>query len=203
MATLHIKTVIEGEVFTHRVLWYACQRQLCVARSDPKDSRYFYLTAMLMAYMVFEAYINYLGTKLSPDLWEDERNNFRAQPYNGTSGKLLKLCELFDVPFPNKGVRPYQSIALLKQLRDMVVHGKPDEFKKTVKHSAEENPCIIEYKLGEYVSKEKAEQAIADTKQLIDNLNTLFLSVAGSELINESALDGTQGLSIGHMSTEP
>jgi hypothetical protein len=194
-----IETNVEGEVFTHRILWSTCQRQLRVARNDPNGSWYFYLTAMLMAFMTFEAYINYLGTKLAPDIWKDERNNFRSPPYKGTSGKLLKLCELYNVAFPTKGGRPYQSVVRLNNLRDIIAHGKPDEFEITIRHPVDKNPALIKYNLDEFVSDKKAEQAIADTKELIDKLNGDFLSVVGPDVINSVALDGVLAFSSGNM----
>lgn len=195
-----VETTVWGEVFTHRVLWSTCQRQLAVARAEPKGSWYFYLTAMIMGFMTFESYVNFLGTKLEPVLWGDERNNFRSGKYAGTAGKLLKLCEMHEVPFPPKGQRPYQSLMKLKSLRDIVAHGKPDEFELTVTHQVGTNPALIKYTLDDYVSSEYAETTIADVREQIESLHAEFVSKAGSDLIFSNPLDGILATSSGNMS---
>lgn len=194
-----VETTVEGEVFTHRVLWSACQRQLHVARSEPKGSWYFHLTAMLMGFMTYEAYVNFLGSKLQPELWKEERTTFRTAPYKGTSGKLRKLCELHDVPFPDKGRRPFQSVTTLNALRDLVAHGKPDEFELTVRHAEGSNPALINCSLDDFVSERKAEQNLADLKEMIESLHAAFVAKEGIDLLLPLALDGTLAMSIGHM----
>lgn len=198
MTAKFIVTTVQGEVLTHRVLWVACQRQLKVAKTEENGSWYFFMAAMLMAFMCFEAYINYLGAKLAPELWQNERDTFRKAPYKGTSGKLLKLCELFEVPFPNKGSRPYQSIRILNQLRDLLAHGKLEEFEFTVKHSPDKNPAVIKFNLDDYISAEKAEICIGDVKQLAESLNSAFLDKIGYDLIHSTAFDGILGYSSGN-----
>jgi hypothetical protein len=194
-----VETTVQGEVFTHRVIWSACQRLLHVAGSEPKGNWYFYLTAMLMGYMTFEAYVNFLGTKLEPDLWNNERTMFRDPPYKGTNGKLLKLCELHEVPFPDKGRRPFQSIKRLNDLRNIVAHGKPEEFELSVCHPEGSNPALIKYSLDDYVSDAKAEQALSDLKELIESLHASFANRVGFDLLLPSPLDGTLAMSFGHM----
>lgn len=171
-----------------------------VARSDQKGSWYFYLTAMLMGFMTFEAYINFLGTKLEPELWKDERSTFKERPYKGTNGKLLKLCEMHGVPFPEKGRRPFQTVCRLNELRDIVAHGKPDEFEFTVRHPAAKNPTTIKYSLDDYVSARKAERAISDLQTVVESLHEKFVARIGADLLLPRALDGALASSIGHMS---
>lgn len=201
MPTKIVVSTVEGEVLTHGLLWVACQRQLQAAQSCANGSWYFYMTAMLLALMSFEAYVNYLGVKLAPELWDDEKNNFRTPPYKGTGGKLLKLCELHELPFPNKGTRPYQSIRRLNELRDLLAHGKPEEFEFTVKHRAEDNPATIRYELDDYISEEKAVRSIGDVKRLAESLNSAFLAKVGYDLILSSAFSGAIAMSTG--SQEP
>ncbi len=52
---------------------------------------YFDLSAMLMAYLTYEAYLNFLGTRVTPSDWENEREFFRKAPYKGTEGKLKRM----------------------------------------------------------------------------------------------------------------
>jgi hypothetical protein len=192
-----VKTSADGETHTHRVLWSACQRQLEHANKVKKGSWYFYLPAMLMAYFVFEAYINYLGERLAPKLWEDERNHFRKPPYVGTSGKFLKLCEIHNVTFPEKGERPYQSIKTLKNLRDIIAHGKPEKYDLTVQHPDDKNPTIIKSKLNEIITAKNAERTIGDLEVLIDSINEEFYRSVGPGIISEYPLKGPLAMAIG------
>lgn len=196
------ETTVQGEVFTHRILWSACQRQMHVARGAESGSWYFYLTAMLMGFMTFEAYINFLVSKVEPELWKGERNVFRTAPYKGTFGKLLKLCELHDVPYPDKGRRPYQTVARLNDLRDIVAHGKPETFTFSVRHRKEENPATIMYSLDDYVSDKEAERAVTDVKELIESIHATFVTKVGVDLLLSLPLDGTLAMSTGHMGSE-
>jgi hypothetical protein len=197
-----VETRVQGEVYTHRILWSACLRQMHLAMSETKGNWYFQMTAMLLAYMTFEAFVNYVGTKLQPDLWENERREFSRSPYGGTTGKLRKLCELHSLPFP-PDAEAFETVERLRELRNMLAHAKPEEFELTVEHDPAENPCLIKYKLDDYISQAQAELAIAHTKRLIDAANLGFHRDTDSELINEHALEGTLGYSIGHTSLEP
>ena len=154
---------------------------------------------MLMGFMTYEAYVNFLGVKLQPELWENERTTFRTAPYKGTNGKLLKLCELHNIPFPDKDRRPFQSVTTLNSLRDLVAHGKPEEFELKVRHAQGSNPALIKSSLDNFVSGEKAERAIADLKELIESLHAAFVAEEGIDLLLPLALDGSLAMSIGHM----
>ena len=191
-----LETVVSGEVFTHRVLWTGCQCQLRVAREESTSSWYFYLTAMLMGYMTFEAYINFLGSRLQPELWKGERTEFRAPPYNGARGKLLKLCELHSVPYPDKGRRPFQSIIKLNALRDLVAHGKPEIFEVVARHVEGTYSAMVKSTLEQFVSGKKAEETIGDLKTLIESLHAAFTANEGTDLLLPLPLDGTLAMSI-------
>ena len=63
----------------HRLLWECCLRQSEVAeiaRKDKSGPLYFELSAMLMAYFTYEAYLNFLGERVAPEAWKDERTYF-------------------------------------------------------------------------------------------------------------------------------
>lgn len=71
------QTNINGELFTHKILWACCEQQFKAAdeaNSKKEGTIYHELSAMLFAYLSYEAYINFLGEKVAPDAWEDERN---------------------------------------------------------------------------------------------------------------------------------
>lgn len=65
-------TKTEGENITHRVLWQCCLRQLEIARKTERGRKYFDLTAMLMAYFAYEAYLNFVGSRVAPADWANK-----------------------------------------------------------------------------------------------------------------------------------
>jgi hypothetical protein len=77
------------------------------AAADVKEEGSFFhnLVALVFASHVVEAYLNYVGERLAPDIWKDERNYFRKEPYRGWEGKLRKVFELAGLPW-NAADRP-------------------------------------------------------------------------------------------------
>jgi hypothetical protein len=113
-----VQTKIAGEQFTHKELWRCCQLQLASARRRKKGQRYFHMSAMLMAYFAYEAYLNAAGSRIAPKDWANERAFFNSKNYKGIDGKLKRICEACGIPRILKGKRPFQSIRHLKGLRN-------------------------------------------------------------------------------------
>lgn len=166
------QSLVSGESFTYELLWSCCTRQMAVARSGEQGSHYFYLTAMTMAYFTFEAYVNHALRCVAPEIFENEKTHFSKGEYSGTPGKLKKLCELGGFDLPDTSRRPYQSIRLLQNLRDVVVHGKTHTFESRVKHLICENPSVVESKFDKFVSAKQATICLDDTQAFIRWLNS-------------------------------
>lgn len=124
MVTLNI-TSGQYVSFAHRLLWESSQRHLSIAAERPEDSWMLHLSAGLLAAAAFEAYLNYLGEEILPEIWRDERHFFSAPPYRGTSGKLQRIAEELDWPLPAKYRKPLSSVIELQSLRDKMVHARP------------------------------------------------------------------------------
>src|SRR5688572_20133205 len=95
-----VQTTVEGERFIHKELWRVVERQLDHAKRIPSGAFYDHLVAMTFAFHTLEAYLNYVGEKLAPDIWKDERNYFRKEPFRGFDGKVRKVLELVGVAEP-------------------------------------------------------------------------------------------------------
>jgi hypothetical protein len=54
------KTRVEGEVFSHRVLWVTAKRMRDQAEAQPRGALYFDMATMLLARLTVEAYCNFL-----------------------------------------------------------------------------------------------------------------------------------------------
>ncbi len=169
-----VETQIRGETFTHKILWECCLRQIETARRRTRGTKYFHITAMLMAYLTYEAYITFLGDRFAPEIWKDEREFFSKPPYSGIEGKLKKIGECCPISGINKGRRPYQTIKNLKILRDFLSHCKPDKYELTTIHSRDNEPPLFgEYgKIDKLVSKKQAGIAIKDVEEFIVLLHT-------------------------------
>jgi hypothetical protein len=80
------ETTINGELYTHKLLWKCCIQQVEAADEALKNSDssfYFELSAMLLAYLTFESYVNFLGDRLAPEIWKSEKDFFNKPPYKG------------------------------------------------------------------------------------------------------------------------
>jgi hypothetical protein len=111
---------IEEEIYTHEYLWRSSTALMELARSD-KGGYKFLLPSLLMSFLAYEAFLNFLGHVLAPELWAEEKKNFQGKGLEGKLGKIVEKLPTF--PW-HKGSNPYQSVKRLEKFRDMVAHGK-------------------------------------------------------------------------------
>ena len=105
----------------HCDLWRCCEQQDIQAAQTKKGAFYFHMAEMLFAYLAYEAYLNFVGSFLFPNEWKQERRFLRID-------EKLKLIEEkigFQI---DKNTDPYRTVANLKELRDFISHGKPDNY---------------------------------------------------------------------------
>lgn len=166
-----IRTQIEGERFLHRELWRVVERQLEHAASNPQGAFYDDLVAMVFALHTLEAYLNFSGERLAPDIWKDERNYFRNEPYRGFQGKLKKVMELAGMPISDTTGRPNSTIELLKRLRDLIAHAKPEKINQIIEHPVDEEPDFHTTTLGMLITNDNVIIAKEDIEQFIELLH--------------------------------
>jgi len=188
-----LRTDIEGEVFVHRQLWRVVLRQVDRAAATPKGAFLDDLVTMVFAFHTLEAYLNFVGERLDPHLWKNERDFFRREPYRGFEGKVRKVLELTDLPEPSRSSRPYGTVWLLKELRDLIVHAKPEKFSRTVYHGglAEEEPNLTHLPFGGLVTAENARIAVHDVEAFIEGIH----SAAAATLVPADVWFGDKALS--------
>ena len=80
---------------------------------------------MLMAYFAIEAYANFLLDVMDPALFAAEKEKFGG----GLEGKIEWAYGLAGLKL-DKGKRPYQTLSALTELRQRVVHAKPNRYEK-------------------------------------------------------------------------
>jgi hypothetical protein len=134
-----LQTTFNGEELTHRVLWRVVLEQAEETDKRLKQERnekwiYPSIVSRVFAYNTVEAYLNYVGERIAPEIWVDEWNYFRNEPYRGAFGKLRKIMDLVGLPW-TPADRPLKTVLELKEIRDLIAHGKPEKLQGTVIHA--------------------------------------------------------------------
>lgn len=114
------KIHIEEEIYTHEYLWRSATKLLKDAEVD-EGSYYYLLPSLLMSFMAFEAFVNFCGFVLLPELWKEEKKNFKGK---GIDGKLKTIVSKLPSFSWRKDQSPYRDIKNLESFRDFVAHGK-------------------------------------------------------------------------------
>lgn len=112
---------IEEAVYTHEYLWRSSTSLLNNVEDSEADYQQL-IPSLLLAFLAYEAFINFLGHVLSPELWKEEKKNFKGKGLEGKVGAIVKC--LPNTFIWKKGEQPYQTIKALEEFRDMVSHGK-------------------------------------------------------------------------------
>ena len=148
-------------------------RQLEHSKKNRTGALYDDLVAMVFALHAFEAYLNYVGEHLAPDIWEDEQNYFKKQPYRGFAGKVKKVLALVGLPEPDRGARPYSTVWMLKDFRDLVADGKVERHAAVVEHSGDDEPLWHPTPWDKLITSENAQRAHDDIKLFAQQLHDL------------------------------
>ena len=179
------------ETYNHRILWGAADRNLRLARSSNEDAKFFSLGAMFLFFAAFEGYLNWLGTRVAPEVWEEERQFFSRTPYQGTLGKYRLLAKLLRLPDPDSSQGPFRTAKDLLKLRNMVAHPKPEAGERSVKFKEGYFPPHYQSELEKKVSPDAANRARDHLKELAEALHC-EAKQAYSGKIHESNAFGPQ-----------
>jgi hypothetical protein len=192
---MHAVSEIEGETFPHKVLWQCAKVQYEQAQQKREGSFYFYICAILMAYLTYEAYINFIGDRLDPATWKDEKTFFNRPDYFGIEGKLKLIrerCDNFEV---NKGKRPYQTIKKLSQFRTDIVHAKTIKYADRKEHRADYVPDWWPESPFPYVKQTEAKKVMQDIESFIEELHGKVKPFVKDRWFGDKALEGSTGYS--------
>lgn len=149
----------------------AAEKNLLHATSSNKEAKFFALSAMFLFFAAFEGYLNWLGSRVAPEVWKDERQFFSRSPFQGTLGKYRFLATIIHISNPDPSQGPFQTANDLLELRNMVAHPKTEAGEKQVKFAEGYFPPLHESELGKKVSPEKALRAKNHLKELADELH--------------------------------
>jgi hypothetical protein len=194
----NITTTVEGENFNHRLLWYVVKRQLEHGVSKPAGASHDHLVAMVFALHSMEAYLNFIGERLAPDIWAKEREFFSKDPYRGFAGKMRKVLELVSLEEPPKDQRPYSTIWLLKNLRDQIAHPKTERYAFTTSKPPDND--IRAFYVAPFqglVTPENAAMAYEDVETFADTIHQLAKSRLRNVIVGSEAFRGPLSLGSG------
>jgi hypothetical protein len=153
-----------SEVLAHRRLWAVVTGLMEASRPlSPADA----LVVLVFSYHTLEAYLNYAGAFLHPELWKIERHYFGTPPYLGVAGKLQKIFELCAMREPSPMTRPYATVRTLLGLMDRISHLTPARQSGVIINQTETIIHLGSDAFQGLVTAENASNAAADVAALI------------------------------------
>jgi hypothetical protein len=75
-----LKTTYTGETVPHRLLWEIVEEQARLASELEREWSKPALVAMVFGFHTVEAYLNFVGERLDPETWQNERISFATNP---------------------------------------------------------------------------------------------------------------------------
>ena len=169
---------VESQYFPHKFLWKVCNMMFEEGnKNNIKDEKEkFYMTSLLMAFLSYEGYINYLGENIAPEIWEDEQNFFtRQNNYPGIKGKLKFLLEKIGEEMPDEEEVQYSTILKLKKFRDTLSHIKPYKCEISANDDIDEKLFYFQTNLQQYIeqfcTKDNTECVIINVENFIECLH--------------------------------
>jgi hypothetical protein len=169
-----LETTYNGEMFAHRLLWQVVEEQSRLATERELEWSKPALVAMVFGFHTVETYLNFIGERLDPETWQNERDFFRNEPYRGWNGKLRKVMELVELPLPEPVERPLKTILELKKLRDLIAHPKSEKLAGKMTHNdGTESPYLASALRSMYTPKEKMTMAVCDVEQFLNQIHKI------------------------------
>ena len=185
-----LRTKFEGADLPHRFMWEIVEEQAKRASELERDWSKPALVAMVFAFHAVEAYLNFVGGLLAPEVWQDERDYFRKEPYRGWHGKLRKVMELVELKMSEEA-RPLKTVFELKRLRDAIAHGKPEKLAGDVVHDEEtEAPFAVSELRSMFTPKRKVADAVSDVEELLNRIHSLAKGKVKEQGFGDKALQG-------------
>jgi hypothetical protein len=181
----------DGEEYLHMAAWAVVLRQFEHAAAVPCGSLYDRLVAMVFAFHSLEGFLNFVGDKIAPQVWANEREVFKD---SGFAGKLADIYERCDISVPEKGRRPYSTIIELEELRNAMAHPKTVKTQDTMKFvEGKQPPYFAKSYLEKVVTIENALRAHHDVKQIADEIHKAAHAKFPHVDLGSHALEGIHG----------
>ena len=188
--------------FAHRLLWDSSQLQLAIAKERPDDTWMLHLSAGLLAAAAFEAYLNYAGEELLPEIWAEERTFFATEKYKGTYGKLKRIAEEVQLSLPPRDRTPLAGVIELQTLRDRIVHARPKKKEYRQVHKIGQWPKLPSTWLYQEATPIRVKRMIVNVEELAVQIHRSANSVFFDQLFGAHPFHGISGFATHSVETE-
>jgi antitoxin component HigA of HigAB toxin-antitoxin module len=193
MAKIRVRLKAHRNIYIHNdigavVFYFKNQVDKRIANSDRDGVGSEIIAGLTLLAFEVEARFNFVGAKLIPD-W-----NERAP----AMAKIEQVCSHLEVA-RDFSVRPYLSIAKLKDFRDTLAHGKPEDkyFDEEVEASVEdlEKMGILQPEWENYIDQGFFQEAYDDVERIWKEL----LAKSGLTIFDTLTHGGSQMSFIEHV----
>ena len=159
-------TVVE-EIYTHEYLWRSAEALARRLSEDAVDSHHLLLPTLLSSIMAFEAFVNFTGYVVLPELWAEEKKHFEGKGIKGKLGAIAKQLSGFAW---QPGKRPYQELARLIAFRDLVAHGKVQANEYQTERKADGTHFTFEHEWDNLLTPTAVADAMLQIKEYCQSL---------------------------------
>jgi hypothetical protein len=179
---------VEEEIYTHEYLWQSASMLLEKAEAQEQGSHHFLLPALLMSFMAYEAFINFCGYVMLPELWKEEKKHFKGK---GIEGRLEAIITKLPAFSWRKGEPPYKRIKNLKNLRDSVAHAKVVATEYITERKEDGVHFQFKHPWDSYLSVEAVKSARTDIKSFCQSLIIELRKESDHLHLNFDAFEGS------------
>lgn len=179
--------IVEEELYSHESLWRSSSALTSRLDEDLDDSHHLLIPALLTTFLAYEAFINFAGHVVLPDLWADEKKNFRGK---GIEGKLSMIVSSLPSLHWRKGESPYQNVRQLEVFRDLVAHGRVVVTKYKTIQQRDGSHFRFEHTWDEYLSQSSVLKARHDVQAFCQMLVVALRRVSDHPHLIFNAFEG-------------
>ncbi|BCS94585.1 hypothetical protein DSLASN_02170 [Desulfoluna limicola] len=181
-----IRTTINGVLYTHIYLWEACTIQYQHLTETDKGTIFYEISTCILAHCALEAYINFVGEIILPEIWEQEDK----PPFLSIHKKIQKIIQKSKISL-NKRERPYQTIVQLTKIRNFLAHAKIDKYEINIEHDESEPPNMFHSKLyNEILPEGIVAKVIEDVESFCNIIHAACKPNANRPLNGQTAFGG-------------
>ena len=180
--------IVEEELYSHESLWRSSTALTSRLGEDSDDSHHLLIPALLTTFLAYEAFINFAGHVVLPDLWADEKKNFKGKGIEGKLGKIVGAIPSFQW---KKGESPYQNVRQLEVFRDLVAHGRVVVTKYKTIQQRDGSHFRFEHTWDEYLSQTSVLTARRDVQAFCQTLLVALRAVSDHSHLIFNAFEGS------------
>ena len=179
--------IAEEELYSHESIWRSSTALAARLGEDVDDSHHLLIPALLTTLLAYEAFVNFAGHVALPELWADEKSNFKGK---GTEGKLGAIVGVLSSFHWKKGESPYQNVRQLETFRDLVAHGKVVVTKYKTIQQRDGSHFRFEHAWDEYLTETSVLKARHDVQAFCQALVVALRQVSDHPHLTFDAFEG-------------